>query len=203
MYSDDDGDSWELSNSQGFGQGRGAGANEAQLVQLTNGSVLVNSRSFATGSPQFRVQAISHDGGETFSPTRFIRNLPEPFDGCQGSIVAAGSNLYFSHPNPQTNHGIAPEIIRLLGGNVNLTGRDHMTIWKSEDQGERYQVSELVDPGASGYSALQVENRSGMWLLYEQSDVEADSLSHMGAAALIGALSVLNPDRFVLRWIGL
>jgi hypothetical protein len=38
-----------------------------------------------------------------------------------------------------------------------------------------------------------------LWLLYEQSDKEPNSLDNLGAEALIGSLSVLNPDRFVLR----
>ena len=38
-----------------------------------------------------------------------------------------------------------------------------------------------------------------LWLMYEQSDVSPDTLSSLSAAALIGELAVLNPDRFVLR----
>ncbi len=41
--------------------------------------------------------------------------------------------------------------------------------------------------------------RGQLFLLYEQSDREAASLGDLTAEALIGALSVLNPDRLVLR----
>ena len=195
----------------------------------------MNSRSLATGSPQYRVQARSDDGGETFTPSRLIPELPEPFNGCQGSIVSTydvqdatqtgtgtrtgtggvGGNergaLFLSHPNPATNGGLAPSVLKLLGADVNLTGRDHMTLWRSDDEGDSYQVEALVDPGAAGYSSLQpypangtaaapgTPGKAGLWLLYEQSDRAADTLDHMGAAALIGALSVLDPDRFILR----
>ena len=280
MYSDDGGDTWKLSSGTGFGGGAvggSFGANENQLVQLLNGSILVNSRSLSTGSPQRRVQAICDDpytagrgtagqgtaagqgtsgqgtgtaqGGFanatlSFSPTRFVEELPEPFNGCQGSIVASvvpgDGSLFFSHPNPRTNSGIAPDILKLLGADVNLTGRDHMTVWSSKDHGASFQVARLIDEGASGYSSLQAvraTNASGLeasgrggsggsgsggggggggdggartqriqggnsvWLLYEQSDRAADSFDHLGLEALIGALSVLNPDRFVLRLI--
>lgn len=224
MYSDDGGDSWALASRSGFGggvQGASLGANEDQLVQLSNGSVLVNSRSLSTGSPQRRVQALSRDGGLTFTPTRFVDELPEPFNGCQGSLVAsaapADGALFFSHPNPARNSGIAPAILRLVGAQVNLTGRDHMSLWKSTDDGASYQLLRLIDGGASGYSSLQAvppaaadrrapdgrsrNASSSLWLLYEQSDREATSLGHLGAQALIGALSVLNPDRLVLRLI--
>ena len=54
---------------------------------------------------------------------------------------------------------------------------------------------EQGEPGRS----LGAEGKDNLWLLYEQSDREAASFSHMSAEALIGALSVLDPDRFVLR----
>ena len=49
-----------------------------------------------------------------FSPTRYVNDLPEPFNGCQGSIVAINDTLWFSHPNPARNTGIAPSIVRSL-----------------------------------------------------------------------------------------
>ena len=63
------------------------GANEDQLVELRNGSLLLSSRSLATGSPQQRVQARSDDGGETFTPSftyhgfRYVQveGLPESY----------------------------------------------------------------------------------------------------------------------------
>ena len=236
MYSDDGGDTWLLGSGSGLGGGAVAGsmgANEDQIVELTNGSLLLNSRSLATGSPQQRVQSLSHDGGATFTPSRLVPELPEPFNGCQGSITRAGGGgggnstgagaLYLSHPNPAANHGVAPAVLRLLGANVNLTGRDHMTVWRSTDEGDTWHIHHLVDSGAAGYSSLQpaaaaaadgggraaaaqrvagagAEAGGGrLWILYEQSDRQADSLSQMAAEALIGALSVLDPDRFVLR----
>ena len=214
LYSDDGGDTWVLGSKGGLGGGadKGSmGANEDQLVQLSNGSLLLNSRSLATGSPQFRVQSVSHDAGASWSPSRLVGEVPEPFNGCQGSIVATSggtndnntlSTLYLSHPNPSANHGIAPSILKLFGANVNLTGRDHMTIWKSVDGGGHYAIDRLVDPGAAGYSSLQeVPGGAGLFLLYEQSDREASSLGHLAADALIGALSVLNPDRMIFRWL--
>lgn len=242
MYSDDGGDTWSLGAADGLGGGAVAGsmgANEDQLVELKNGSLLLNSRSLATGSPQQRVQSVSNDGGASFTRSRLVPELPEPFNGCQGSMVrgtagdnhsshigagGAGGALYLSHPNPETNTGIAPAVLRLLGANVNLTGRDHMTVWTSTDEGATWLVQQLVDPGAAGYSSLQaaapvrpprghggdavdsgdaVGSGGGaggkVWILYEQSDRASNSLGHLTAEALVGALSVLDPDRFVLR----
>ena len=109
------------------------GANENQLVELRNGSLLLNSRSLATGSPQQRLQALSHDGGMTFTPSRFVPELPEPFNGCQGSMVRAGGSwedagndierdsttnassgmLYLSHPRSVTTLSAHPRPLPL------------------------------------------------------------------------------------------
>lgn len=72
-------------------------------------------------------------------------------------------------------------------------------MWRSGDGGATWGSQQLVDAGASGYSALQAGGAGELWLLYEQSDREAASLGDLSAEALIGALSVLNPDRIVLR----
>ena len=208
LLSDDGGATWRLRSMFGFGDGEGRGANEAQLVELSNGSVLVNSRSLSTGSLQQRVQARSDDFGESFGRSAFVGSqLPEPFNGCQGSLVGGAADptgrgaLYFSHPNGAVNHGAAPALLRLLGASVNLTGRDHMTVWSSSDGGGAWAPLQLVDPGAAGYSSLQLDRNDSetLWILYEQSDAAPLDLAHLAADAVLGHLSVLDPDRIVLR----
>ena len=201
LVSDDGGDTYTLSASR---LGALHGANEAQLVELRNGSILVNSRSFSTGTPQYRVQAMSHDQGITFTPTQFVRDLAEPFSGCEGSVVASpdGTRIYYAHTNALPNRGIAPWVVKALGGKVNLTGRDHMTVWESVDQGRSYRVLRVLDEGPSGYVSMQV-TASTLYVLYEQSDQEAQTLSELGIEALIGHLTVMDPDRLVLRVIDL
>ena len=200
LISDDGGDSWRLGSADGFGGGvGGAGANEAQLAQLANGSILVNSRSLSTGSRQRRVQARSDDGGETFTRTTYVEELPEPFNGCQGSLVAGNGTLFFSHPLPAPSSGLVPEALRKLSADVNLTGRDHMTVWSSVDGGATFDVAAAVDEGAAGYSSLQAGGEGELWILYEQSDPAAETPAERTVEALLGELAVLNPDRLVLR----
>lgn len=59
LISDDEGDSWRVGKEWSAGQG----TNEHQMVQLDDGTVLSNSRSLSTGSPQFRVQSLSFTEG--------------------------------------------------------------------------------------------------------------------------------------------
>ena len=37
---------------------------------------------------------------------------------------------------------------------LNYTGRNHMTVWRSEDSGGSYPAKQLVDEGSAGYSSL-------------------------------------------------
>ena len=99
-----------------------------------------------------------------------------------------------------------------------------MTVRRSGDGGGSWQIRTLVDPGAAGYSSLQptgdtaapakpataataattattttTADDDSIWIMYEQSDRPANSFGHVAAAGVIGALTVLDPDRLVLR----
>ena len=112
--------------------------------------------------------------------------------------------VYFSHPDPADNTALVPDILKLVGGNVNLTGRDHLTLWTSDDDGDSFSVEALVDADAAGYSSLQVAPTADgdceiVYLLYEQADPEPQTAAALTAEAFIGGLAVLDPDRFVLQ----
>jgi sialidase-1 len=188
MLSDDNGITWRLGQQEnGFGNGNHF-VNENQAVELLNGSILINGRSFATFTKPRRLQTMSHDGGETFGNVTFVHHLKQPFNGCQGSIVGplveindTVGSLYFTGPD-------------------SILKRDHLTLFVSKDSGQTWNKLLLVDSGASGYSSLQIISRnsstignrfdhinhSTLGLLYEQSDVDA---------------LIMAPDRFVYRTI--
>merc|ERR1712228_659559 len=151
----------------------------------------------ATGTSQYRTQARSDDNGETFTPTQLVSDLPEPFNGCQGSFVrGADDTLYVSHPDPATGGGLLPDLTKALQAYVNLTGRDHMTIFKSSDHGASYPQKILVDEGATGYSAMQYYDDK-LGLLYEQADPASFGWGNL----VTGSMNVEVPTRFIFREI--
>ncbi len=151
IYSDDDGKTWKIGGSAG------PETNESAVVQLADGSLLLNMRSYA-GKHQ-RAIALSHDGGLTWGTVRLDPVLIEPV--CQASMVRytlaseTGKNrLLFSNP-------------------ADTVHRDQMTVRLSYDEGKTWPVSRLIYAGPSAYSSLAVLRDGTIGLLYERGTANA------------------------------
>jgi sialidase-1 len=91
IYSDDGGKSWKL------GGVVGPMCNECQAVELANGTVMLNMRTYQGNNR--RLVALSKDGGETFTKPVEDSELIEPV--CQGSILRLPGDdggILFSNP---------------------------------------------------------------------------------------------------------
>jgi hypothetical protein len=129
---------------------------------LSNNSVLINARTVTNN----RVQIISNDGGLTFETPTIAPLLIEPLEGCEGSLIRDPESgiLYFSDPNARS------------------LVRHNMTIFRSLDEGNSWEVYRSVDIGSVAYSALQIIPSSssstsdtvlaggGLEVLYERSN---------------------------------
>ncbi|CAK9019137.1 Sialidase-1 (Acetylneuraminyl hydrolase) (G9 sialidase) (Lysosomal sialidase) (N-acetyl-alpha-neuraminidase 1) [Durusdinium trenchii] len=157
IFSDDGGDTWEemATVPNGFlGVLRGIAGNECQVVELGDGSLLMNSRTLYGN----RIQSRSRDGGaswEAFTRTE----IPGPLVGCEGSIVTESpGRLLYSGP----------------GGPTNKVTRTRMTIWESANDGASWsELSVVEDDGSVSYSSLVRMWDGRIALLFELSeDVE-------------------------------
>ena len=140
VYSDDNGATWHRTSSNiptnGLAVFNGDFGNEAEVVEVKPGLLLVNSR--AAYGP--RIQSTSTDDGLTWSAYSDTV-IPQPVLGCEGSLLALGdgSTVLFSGPN--TN-----DILRVDLG-----------VWESGDEGESYELAWKVDFDLSatvGYSSM-------------------------------------------------
>ena len=113
-------------------------------------------------SAKVSVIASSSDGGQTWSPAVFDRQLRDP--QCSGATLklAARSELYFS--NLDTEQG---------------TGRHFLTLRCSLNDGASWQWSRVLQAGLSAYSDLAWHERSGRLLhIYENGLASAyDSIT--------------------------
>ncbi len=150
IYSDDNGETWQLG-----GVVREHGGNESTVVELKNGDLLLNMRNYNRNAGKNRSYAISKDGGITWSETRFSPELIEPI--CQGSILnltykgKLTENLIFSNPS-------------------SVDKRIKMTIHKSSDSGKSWPVSYLVYQGPTAYSDMVMVDDKTIGLYYEYGE---------------------------------
>ncbi|MFT5153018.1 MAG: sialidase-1 [Planctomycetota bacterium] len=151
VYSDDGGSSWAWGATSDDSQTPGTG-NEVQIVELTDGSLLLNSRSNA--GTQHRKTATSFDGGETWTPLADEPQLVEP--RCMASVLR--------YTDPSDGHH-APRL--LYAGPNSQTSRVNGTIHLSYDEGQNWTTSKLLRPGFYAYSVLTALASGEIGVLFE------------------------------------
>jgi sialidase-1 len=145
FYSDDHGKTWKLG-------GRVApDTNECQVVELADGTLLLNMRSYH--GKNRRAMSTSRDGGLTWSELRHDDALIEPI--CQASFLRC--TLAGQHGKN-----------RLLFANPASTGRIKMTVRLSYDEGRTWPVSRMLHAGPSAYSCLALLPVLCVGCLYER-----------------------------------
>jgi sialidase-1 len=146
IYSNDHGLTWQLG-----GEIRPA-VNECQVVELSNGTLLMNMRNYDR-SQTSRAIATSDDGGLTWSAVRHDPTLVEPI--CQASLVRSaepdGRNcLLFTNP-----------------AHAETGKRLDMTVRMSEDEGKTWPASKLLWAGPAAYSCLAATPDGRIACLFE------------------------------------
>ncbi|MDR2980794.1 MAG: glycoside hydrolase [Puniceicoccales bacterium] len=127
LYSDDSGKTWKSSSTFAA-----RGTNECEVVELSNGDLMLNMRNQSTGHRN-RAISISKDGGGTWSETAYDSQLPEPV--CQGSIVR--------HSWPD---GKKPGLI-LFCNPASQTKRENLILRGSYDEGKTWPIKPPANPG--------------------------------------------------------
>lgn len=144
-YSEDGGKSWK------YGNGVPHSTSECQVVELNDGSIMINCRNEARQGN--RIVYVTKDLGKTWEPHATNNNtLREPT--CQGSIIRFKTKkrdlLLFSNPNAGS--------------------RNTMSVRYSEDDGSTWSEGYLYDTRqCMGYSSLVMVNPTTVGLFYETS----------------------------------
>ena len=139
IYSDDNGETWQYSHDIG------KGSNESTVVELSDGTLVFNTRQQSNKSG-FRGQAISKDGGQSWIEYTNKSALKEPT--CQAAFITYKDDiLLFSNPQGK---GRSDGVIQI--------SRDGAKTWKK-----------LVDlpKGGFAYSSMTVLDNGDVAILYE------------------------------------
>ena len=142
IYSDDHGQTWHIGGIED------EKTNESTVVELIDGTVLHNMRSYH--GQNARAIATSKDAGQTFSEVTLDHTLIEPV--CQASILRLSwspSQILFSNPASKR--------------------RENLTIRLSRDEAKTWPVSKTLHAGPSAYSCLASKNDQ-IFCLYERGE---------------------------------
>jgi len=147
IYSDDHGKTWKLG---GYVLPK---CNECQVVELADGRLLLNMRSYH--GLNRRAVAYSPDRGATWSAVSHDRTLVEPV--CQASILRYTN---------ETSGGRS----RILFSNPASVRRERLTVRLSYDECGSWAVSKVVHSGHAAYSCLSVLGDGSIACLYERGE---------------------------------
>ncbi|MDN5200637.1 exo-alpha-sialidase [Fulvivirgaceae bacterium BMA10] len=161
VFSDDEGASWQYGDTApDAGQGVG---NEVQMVELSDGSVMLNSRS--SSGTKHRKIAISHDGGANWTGMVDDKQLIEP--QCQGSI------LRYSFPED------GQRSVLLFANPASRNSRTNGSVRASFDDGKSWPVVRTIYQGSFAYSCLTKLSDAGIGLLFERDNYDRISFSRL------------------------
>lgn len=156
VVSDDGGENWKY-GEVAFELDEGLG-NEVQMVELSDGSIMLNSRS--SGGKKMRKTAISYDGGMNWTG---LKDEPQLIESeCMGSIINIHAEeterpyLIFSNP-------------------YSKKGRRYGTLQVSDDDGETWKSGKCVYNGSYAYSSLADLENEEIGLLFEKDGYGAIS----------------------------
>ena len=148
LASDDNGQSWHISGKlPRLGK---LWPNECQFIQLSNQSLLMNMRDAngRSSACRCRLQAMSHDNGDTWSDPFHVRDLISPV--CQGSIVRDNDMLYFTNPRSTSK-------------------RENGVVMQSFDNGLHWEELLGVEQKMFGYSLVSILPNNTFGIIYEGS----------------------------------
>lgn len=190
IFSDDNGQTWQRGEIAVPNTDEWINPNETVVVQLADGRVMLNVRS--ESKAHRRLVTISPDGATGWSKPRFDDALLEPI--CMASIIRLSeqptsdkNRIVFANP-----HNLA----RADGKVTDGKSRDRMnlSIKLSEDDGQTWPISKVLEPVMSAYSDLAVLPDGTILCLYERGRNSTDSKKPT-------SYSHLTLARFNLAWL--
>lgn len=169
ILSDDRGTTWRT------GAVTGLGTDESQVVELNDGSILLDSRQGIGTNRSHRRLFLSTDGGESWSSQR---------DGIEMTPVMTSILRYTARRDGASRD-------RLLHSGVSPDGRYGLRVWLSYDESQSWVQGKMIQEGFAQYSVLTVLADGSVGLLYETLET------------LTGAIAVsIRFARFNLAYLG-
>ena len=150
LYSDDHGKTWKLGGDTPVGE-----LNESQIVEQTNGDVLLIGRTYTSHKGSSQAKVVSKDKGITWSQS------PKYDPALTGRVCDIGLVRYSSKPD-----------IILVSQPADSKKRKDLTIRMSKDGGKTWPVNKLLEEGGATYSDLAILPDKTIICLYGHGGTE-------------------------------
>ena len=155
VYSKDNGETWTSSKEMEFG------GSESTVAELSNGTLMLNTRE---GAGRSRQVGVTRNLGETWKKHSSVGsdrgNLKQPV--CQASLISI-----FNDKNTY-NFGSRAKHVMFFSNPNTGGGRSHMTLKFSKNNGGAWSDGLLYDQrGCMGYSAIYPIDKDYLGVFYE------------------------------------
>ena len=174
IYSDDHGQTWKLGGATDFAM------NECAVVELTDGTLHAQQPLAIAARPAAAFRS-ARTAAQTWEPTTDDPALVESV--CQASLIRycrRGAGVLFSNPAVPT-------------------GRHHLTVRSSDDEGKTWPHSRLLCEGSSAYSSLAVLPGGEIGLLYERDDYKHLTFARFPPGSWIRNRPLRSDDRLLTQ----
>lgn len=167
--SDDHGKSWSLIDVSV------KPADESKVMELSDGSLMINSRVNALGA---RYIHLSTNNGETWT-SKIDTQLTDP--ACNASLIRYSLKSEGSDKD------------RLLFSNLNSKdSRENLTVRISYDEGETWSEGKIIYSGKSAYSSMTVLKNGDIGLFFEKDDYKENIFARFSLEWLTDGIDKLN-----------
>ncbi|KAF2750471.1 glycoside hydrolase family 33 protein [Sporormia fimetaria CBS 119925] len=148
VYSDDGGATWQRGNFVGTGM------DENKVVELSNGTLMMNSRD--SGRSGYRKVSLSTDQGVNWSAPRIENQLIDPTN-----------NAHITRAYPDAAQGSKEAKILLFTNSASQTSRSLGTVRFSCDDGNTWNAGKRFQSGYMAYSVIQPLGGDWFGIFYE------------------------------------
>lgn len=170
FYSDDQGETWQR------GGVPAPGTDESQVIELSDGSIVLDARQGDGGDVAHRRIYRSEDGGATWSA---------PSTGL-GMVPVMSSVIRYSAARDGQDKD------RLLHSGVSTQGRSDARVWISDDEGQSWTHETVLAPGFGQYTVLTRLDDGSIGMLYESSGSDSIGVSGFNIRFLRFGLGTLG-----------
>ena len=181
MYSDDHGETWKSGEptSNTMTDGTSSNFDENKVVELSDGTLLLNSRVNSGAASGYRIVGISKDGGQSWQDLHADKNLKD-----------ATNNAQVIRAFPNAEPGTLRSKVLLFSNTPNGSGnRASGYFWISYDDGKNWKQAKKIRTAGTGYTTMAVQSDGTIGLLLEPDGSGWSNVAYMNVS-----LAWIDPD---------